>query len=191
MVSNATFNNISVISWLSVLLVEKTGVPKEKTTTLSQVTNKLCHILLYILDLDWEGFEYLTLVVIGTDCIGSHKSNYHMITTTTAHKRRRVSMVCQHIFNWEFVSTWLYLQYSLVPDQSMLYWEFVSTWQYLQYSLVPDLSMLSAPVCIIWHFNQPMKTRIFIQSVETGNRRFKMLSDVHRHQSDRKPMLMH
>jgi hypothetical protein len=127
MVSNATFNNISVISWRSVLLVEKTGVPKEKTTTLSQVTNKLCHILLYILDLDWEGFEYLTLVVIGTDCIGSHKSNYHMITTTTAHKRRKVSMVCQHIFNWEFVSTWLYLQYSLVPDQSMLYYEFVST----------------------------------------------------------------
>jgi len=26
MVSNATFNNISVISWLSVLLVEETGV---------------------------------------------------------------------------------------------------------------------------------------------------------------------
>jgi hypothetical protein len=29
MVLNATFNNISVISWLSVLVVEKTGVPKE------------------------------------------------------------------------------------------------------------------------------------------------------------------
>ena len=29
MVFNATFNNISVISWLSVLLVEETGVPKE------------------------------------------------------------------------------------------------------------------------------------------------------------------
>ena len=26
---NATFNNISVISWLSVLLVEETGVPEE------------------------------------------------------------------------------------------------------------------------------------------------------------------
>ena len=26
---NATFNNISVISWQSVLLVEETGVPKE------------------------------------------------------------------------------------------------------------------------------------------------------------------
>jgi hypothetical protein len=30
MVFNATFNNILVISWLSVLLVEETGVPGEK-----------------------------------------------------------------------------------------------------------------------------------------------------------------
>jgi hypothetical protein len=33
---NATFNNISVISWRSVLLVEETGVPRENhrfTTT--------------------------------------------------------------------------------------------------------------------------------------------------------------
>jgi hypothetical protein len=37
MVFNDTFNNISVISWWSVLLVEK----------LSQVTHKLYHIMLY------------------------------------------------------------------------------------------------------------------------------------------------
>jgi len=30
LVYNATFNNISVILWLSVLLVEETGVPSEK-----------------------------------------------------------------------------------------------------------------------------------------------------------------
>jgi hypothetical protein len=30
MVFNATFNNISVISWRSVLLVEETGAPGEK-----------------------------------------------------------------------------------------------------------------------------------------------------------------
>ena len=29
-------------------------------------------------------FEHTTLVVIGTDCTGSCKSNYHTITTTTA-----------------------------------------------------------------------------------------------------------
>ena len=33
MVLNATFNNISVISWWSVLLVEETGVPGEKPST--------------------------------------------------------------------------------------------------------------------------------------------------------------
>ena len=43
-VFNATFNNIAVISWRSVLLREETGVNLEKTTDLSQVTNKLYHI---------------------------------------------------------------------------------------------------------------------------------------------------
>jgi hypothetical protein len=67
MVFNATFNNISVISWRSVLLVEETGVPGEdhrKSLT--------------------KGFVLTTLVVIGTDCKGGCKSNYHMITTSTA-----------------------------------------------------------------------------------------------------------
>jgi len=46
MMFNVTFNNISVISWLSDLLVQETGVPGE-TTNLSLVTDKLYHILLY------------------------------------------------------------------------------------------------------------------------------------------------
>jgi hypothetical protein len=46
-VFTAIFNNISVISWQSVLLVEETGVPRKKTTDLSQVNDKLYHIMLY------------------------------------------------------------------------------------------------------------------------------------------------
>jgi len=45
MVFNITFNNISVISWRSILLVEETGVPREND--LSQVADKLYHIMLY------------------------------------------------------------------------------------------------------------------------------------------------
>jgi hypothetical protein len=53
-VFNVTFNHISIKSWRSVLLMELVS-----------------------------SFELTTLVVIGTDCTGSYKSNYNTIMTTT------------------------------------------------------------------------------------------------------------
>jgi hypothetical protein len=139
MVFNATFNNISVISCRSVLLVVETGVPGgnhrpaasheqtlshtivSRTPRLSEVRthnfdyfrflrwNKRICIRLSKTDqtiyncmwhdltsnrffvvtavdrehLAWARFELTTLVVIGTDSIGSCKSNYDTINTTT------------------------------------------------------------------------------------------------------------
>jgi hypothetical protein len=46
--------------------------------------------MLYRVHLACAAFEVTTSVMIGTDCIGSCKSNYHIITTTTApHKDLR------------------------------------------------------------------------------------------------------
>ena len=91
--------------------MEETGVPGENTD-MPQVTDKLYHIMLHQVHPAWAGFEYTTLVVIGTGCIGSYKSNYHMITTTT-------------VLEWELVS----VAYRPMSNSSAIYhgpeWELV------------------------------------------------------------------
>ena len=84
----------------------------EKSTDMSQVTDKLYHIMLYTSP--WSRFEFTTSVVIGTDCIGSLKSNYYTITATTAPVRKtsdtfyvitgRILVCCMYTVSkyWQF-----------------------------------------------------------------------------------------
>ena len=78
MVFNATINNISAILWWSVLLVDETGVPGENHRPATSQWRTWSHNVVFNTHRP-VGFELITLVVIGTDCTGSCKSNYHTI----------------------------------------------------------------------------------------------------------------
>ena len=72
MALNATSNNMSIISWRSVLLMGKTGVHRQNTPTYRKSLKTLSHNVVSITP---RLSELTALVVIDTDCIGSCKSN--------------------------------------------------------------------------------------------------------------------
>jgi len=95
MVFDATVDNISAMSWRSVLLREQTGLLGENHShTLSHkvVSSKPHH----------AGFELTTLEVIGTDWTGSRKSNYHIITAMTAPKTESEKVLTLYDFFFSF-----------------------------------------------------------------------------------------
>ena len=79
--------SISVILLWPVLLVEETGVPGENQRLAASHWQTLSHNVVLSTPCHERGFELTTLVVIGTDCIGRCKCNYHSITSATAPHR--------------------------------------------------------------------------------------------------------
>ena len=80
MVFNATFNNIPVLSWRSILLVDESGVPGENHRPVASHGQTLSH-------------NIVTLVVICTDYIGSYKYKYNRIRTMTVPHCSLVSVI--------------------------------------------------------------------------------------------------
>jgi hypothetical protein len=92
-VFNATFNNISVISWQSILLVKETIVQGENHRPASQVTDKLYHIRPPLLSNIANNLYYVTLILIAF-----HSVFYIYLTCI-----KRPPVLCDHIslFPWK------------------------------------------------------------------------------------------
>jgi hypothetical protein len=81
MVFNATFNDILVISWRRVILVEETGGPRENQRPFASHWQALSHNSVHLVLIEIRTHN---ISGDGTDCIYSCKSNYHTIMATTA-----------------------------------------------------------------------------------------------------------
>ena len=91
-----SLSNASVIPWRSVLLVEEQFEQyfsyivevsfiggRNQSTRRKPPTNFITQCCIEYTS-PWTGIELTTLLVIGTDCKDSCKSNYNTLTTTTA-----------------------------------------------------------------------------------------------------------
>jgi hypothetical protein len=136
MVFNTTFNNISVILWRSVLLVEETRVPRENHRLVASLTNFITWCCIEYTS-TWTGFELTTLVEIDTDSICSCKSNYHTITATTA----PLNIVT--LLNWYNIPVHVYL---LLLIRSRFYC-IAASWRRKK-SLIPNRETEAVPYMI-------------------------------------------
>jgi hypothetical protein len=87
MVFNATFNNISAISWRSVLLVEETGVPRENHRPVTNHWQTLSHNVVFFIKIRaerafWYSFSVSILRIMSNFIMG-HRGHDRMVVGFT------------------------------------------------------------------------------------------------------------
>ena len=120
MVFHATFNNISVILWWSVLLVEETREPIENHRPVASHWQTLTYNVASS-TLPLSGI-WTTLVMIGTDYIGSFISNYQTIMTMTASVFNIIDLKLQNMV-W-FETTKLIFKIVIIHFNCYIHWCF-------------------------------------------------------------------
>jgi hypothetical protein len=134
------------------------------------------------------GFKLTTLVVIGTDCIGSCKSNYHTITNMTITALQFPDPVIPQVYRQllpvisqvlRFIGP-LVLQYHMIPDPTKLqvhgplilqYHRFINLWSYnttgyyvisntiLQHHMIPDRTISQVHKLLIIQYHRLLRHR--------------------------------
>ena len=145
MVLHATFNNISAISWQSVLLVVETGIPGEKHRLVARHWQSLSNNVVSESISPKTGVELTILVVIGTDFTGSNKSNYHTITTTMA-----------PYYIKRNYQNWLKNKFSTYKDKKLPFWHLFFV---VDFQLIKSINFVEdhpINITIKFGFNWPM-----------------------------------
>ena len=108
-VFNDTFNNISVILWWSVLLVEKTWVSGKYYRPAASNWQTLSHNVVS----STPRLNRILTHNISSDRQGSYKSNYHTITTMafpiSIHKFDQMHVQATEMLNYQYISQYLSL----------------------------------------------------------------------------------
>ena len=163
------FNNISVISWRSVLLVEETGVPRENHRPAASNWQTLSHNVVSS-KAHLSGIR--TLEVIATDCISSCKSNHYTTTMTPYDFYVTKKYIMYKVQDYESA---IYTSMLITQLNVVIYWE--TTWMtalFHKTEVYAYIASLILPPFIRVHIPSQESEWVCISCIRVIKRKFKL-----------------